>query len=617
MSANGISTLPTKQERQLAKLDIAAARRQGYSDVVPTGSQQVSSDYGGVYPNIQYTFGSLKVVSDGAGRTYLVFLSSIPVIQNYLYNSAPIHNVRFAGTDHLDAVNIVGSLIDCSTLVGFPQAGAQGYLLSDSLGVTTNNNVGWIEIPNGRFEGSGTLNTTASYYRTYNVLDITLLPDTYNGNESGADDNPNVGGPQPGRPWTTGTPGLTPYPQRTNYAFDFITPPTSGALWNDDVNQVSIAINGTAVRASNYGRGIVFNGIDTHLIINNITDGISTLTLSMAADFQSAGTYWNSVYHGGLYGGNDIFAYIGGGNTDSIAVGTVQNFDTTGPIVNNVLAWWDFVYSGTSVKVYKNGVEVTNGTLSNTNTGFTSALLIGKRYDSDTDFLNGTIYRIKGVLSALTPGQIVTQYNSIASTYGLTPVTVTYTLTSDGSVDEGGGLTFTASGTNVPNGEYYWTIETNSGDFAVTSGALGVENNYGSFIVGPNADATTEGSETFTVALRSGSISGPILVTSDPITINDTSTAPPPGNYSFVAREYHTNTGYNSSQGANEISVLIADYPNIVNVPAGATVTWGGNSPGSITVTGGDTVSGVYRFGVSTLSFNTWGNDELTFTWTV
>ena len=103
----------------------------------------------------------------------------------------------------------------------------------------------------------------------------------------------------------------------------------------------------------------------------------------------------------------------------------------------------------------------------------------------------------------------------------------TYTLTSDASVDEGGGLTFTASGTNVPDGEYYWTIQTNSGDFAVTSGSLGVSNNYGSFIVGPNADATTEGTETFTVALRSGSVSGPILVTSDPITINDTSTLTP------------------------------------------------------------------------------------------
>lgn len=196
MSVNGISTLPTKQERQLAKLDIAEARRQGYTTFVPTGSQQVSSDYGGgVYPNPVYPFGSIKVISDGAGNTYLVFESGQleTAITSYLYDGAPIHNIRFAGADHFDAVSIVGGLVDCSTLAGLPQAGALGYLLSASLGVTTNNNVGWVEIPNGRFEGTGTLDTTAPYYRDRNVYDITQLPDTYNGNVPNGDDNPNLG----------------------------------------------------------------------------------------------------------------------------------------------------------------------------------------------------------------------------------------------------------------------------------------------------------------------------------------------------------------------------------------------------------------------------------------
>ena len=196
MSTNGISTLPTKQERQLAKLDIAEARRKGYTTVVPTGSQQVSSDYGGGgYPNPVYPFGSIKVISDGAENTYLVFESGQleTAITSYLYDGAPIHNIRFAGADHFDVVSIVGGLVDCSTLAGLPQAGAVGYLLSASLGVTTNNNVGWVEIPNGRFEGSGIPDTTAPYYRDRNVLDITQLPDTYNGNFPNGDDNPNLG----------------------------------------------------------------------------------------------------------------------------------------------------------------------------------------------------------------------------------------------------------------------------------------------------------------------------------------------------------------------------------------------------------------------------------------
>ena len=42
---------------------------------------------------------------------------------------------------------------------------------------------------------------TKSYYRVNNTLDITLLPDTYNGNMPGADNNANTGGLLNGRPW--------------------------------------------------------------------------------------------------------------------------------------------------------------------------------------------------------------------------------------------------------------------------------------------------------------------------------------------------------------------------------------------------------------------------------
>jgi hypothetical protein len=106
----------------------------------------------------------------------------------------------------------------------------------------------------------------------------------------------------------------------------------------------------------------------------------------------------------------------------------------------------------------------------------------------------------------------------------------TYTLTpffSGGpeSVNEGSGLNFLVGGTNIPDGTYYWTIETNASDFATTDGTVTVTNNYGVFGVTPTADATTEGAETFTVALREVSITGTILVTSAAVTINDTSFA--------------------------------------------------------------------------------------------
>jgi hypothetical protein len=110
---------------------------------------------------------------------------------------------------------------------------------------------------------------------------------------------------------------------------------------------------------------------------------------------------------------------------------------------------------------------------------------------------------------------------------------LTYTLTpATSSIDEGASLTFTVGGTNIVDGTYYWDI-THSGttneDFTATSGTVSVTSNSGTFTVTPTADATTEGSETFIVALRDGG--GTILATSGSVTINDTSF--PLGQFTF------------------------------------------------------------------------------------
>jgi hypothetical protein len=125
------------------------------------------------------------------------------------------------------------------------------------------------------------------------------------------------------------------------------------------------------------------------------------------------------------------------------------------------------------------------------------------------------------------------------------PTPPTYTITALGSqasqtsVDEGSSATFEVGGTNIADGTYYWTIETNASDFDTASGEVTITNNTGSFSVTPTEDATTEGEQTFTVALRSGSITGTILVLGGAFTINDTSLDPPvpPFSLQFVNSE--------------------------------------------------------------------------------
>lgn len=95
------------------------------------------------------------------------------------------------------------------------------------------------------------------------------------------------------------------------------------------------------------------------------------------------------------------------------------------------------------------------------------------------------------------------------------------------SVDEGNSVTFTVTTTNYESGTLYWTTDGGtSSDFTATSGSVSITNNSGSFSVAIAADATTEGSETFRVNLRTVSTSGTIVANSDYVTINDTSLTP-------------------------------------------------------------------------------------------
>jgi len=139
----------------------------------------------------------------------------------------------------------------------------------------------------------------------------------------------------------------------------------------------------------------------------------------------------------------------------------------------------------------------------------------------------------------------------------LTPLP-TYTVTpATDNVNEGTSLTFNVATTNVPNGTtLYWTV-TNDGDFGTRSGNFTITNNSGFFTVTPTPDFTTEGAETFTASVRTGSTSGPVVATYGPVTINDTSQLLlPPAAYLQIllkAKNYSGSGNWNdeSSKGNN------------------------------------------------------------------
>ena len=142
------------------------------------------------------------------------------------------------------------------------------------------------------------------------------------------------------------------------------------------------------------------------------------------------------------------------------------------------------------------------------------------------------------------------------------------------SINEGSALTFNVTGTDITDGTYYWTV-TSAGDFIAGNGTVVITSNIGSITVTPRADFTTEGVETFTLSLRTGSGTGTIVAVSPVITINDTS----------LTRTYAVTTA-GGVTSINEGSTLTLNVAT-TNVANGTTLYWTVSNSGDFATSSG------------------------------
>lgn len=165
-----------------------------------------------------------------------------------------------------------------------------------------------------------------------------------------------------------------------------------------------------------------------------------------------------------------------------------------------------------------------------------------------------------------TSGTIVATDTFIINDTSQTPAP-TYSVTAPASINEGSAGTMNVTTTGVSDGTtLYWIASTSSGsDFDTATGTVTINSNSGSFTVTPTADNTTEGSETATITIRTGSLGGTIVAT-DTFTINDTSQAPA-ATYSVNAPTLDEQ-GLTSPQADQDITVTTT------NVPNGTTLYW-------------------------------------------
>jgi uncharacterized delta-60 repeat protein len=156
----------------------------------------------------------------------------------------------------------------------------------------------------------------------------------------------------------------------------------------------------------------------------------------------------------------------------------------------------------------------------------------------DTGFNIGTGFNDSVNTIAIQPGGRIllggqfTTFNDTTQNYimGLLPPppAVAYSQSaSANNTNEASALTITINTTNVSDGTVLrWRILDRLDDFAVNTDVFTITANSGTFSVTPTADQSTEGSETFRVQVEK--LSGTVLLTTDNITINDTSINPEP-----------------------------------------------------------------------------------------
>lgn len=250
-----------------------------------------------------------------------------------------------------------------------------------------------------------------------------------------------------------------------------------------------------------------------------------------------------------------------------------ENFTiTTTNVVNNTRLYWTIDFNGSSSSA---DFTTTSGSfLINNGTGTFSVSIV-------QDLLSESENFIVQVRTTSTNGTLVAQTPAILIQDIVTPgLPATYRFSSaPSSINEGSSGRFDVETSNVPSGTtLYWVVNhgsTSSADFTTSNGSFTITNNSGTFQVPIKADVATEGSETFSIQIKTDSITGDTVLQSSDVTINDTSLSA--SSYTFTSVPSSVNEG--SSANFNVATTNVAD---------GTTLYW---TIGHISTSSGDFTS--------------------------
>ncbi len=288
--------------------------------------------------------------------------------------------------------------------------------------------------------------------------------------------------------------------------------------------------------AADFGDGSLTGSFN--IVGTGSTTGVATITRSIAADIvaENQETFRLQIREGSTSGTvvatsplvtvNNVTSYytitesatsVNEGSSVSFTVNTV-NVGTPSTL---------YYSTGGTASAADFSNNSLSGSFSLVSTGSTTGIATFVRsIATDFDTESGEVFNIV-IRTGSVSGTAVTTSSNITIGDTVPSVTITESAT---SVDEGGSVTFTISGSNIANGTYYYTISEEEGTIASTDfnpanldGSFTVNNNSGSLTITLAEDLTTEGTDKFRIQIRRDSISGNIIATSNTITVGDSS----------------------------------------------------------------------------------------------
>ena len=320
--------------------------------------------------------------------------------------------------------------------------------------------------------------------------------------------------------YTINTTNMPPNDQLGLY---FNTVAIQGTITTTDFLASGGALNGVLAGSTN-GSGQIVGTLPTYM--DTELEGVETFRLDFRAPDNTTTLHTGQTLTiaAPTYNVTTNITQVNEGN------GVVITVYTTGVPVTTTLYWTATAVSGT---INQGDLSPLTGSASVVESvgQYAAAfqiLVTADSFTEGTESFRVDVYRdaAKTILVGSSPTITINDTSLSLPTYNSITPNVT-------QVNEGGTVTFTVSTSNIANGTtLYWSTNGSmtASDFSdqATTGSFTITSNSGTITRTLTNDVTTEGTETFTISVRTGSTSGTVQLTSSTITVSDTQVTPAP-----------------------------------------------------------------------------------------